>query len=185
MSFTLSRLAPYACPIFGFHQVNKLLSKATDMEKAGLWNNDGSTRYSQGRRSSIKWLHRETEHDLAPEFDRLDKYMQVVAEEYGFKVKPIQYLQLAKYGPLDWFNWHYDNAVPGDKRLLTVSIELQRATLGGGLEFDCYKEGIPRNFDLWSEGIGCGTFFPCYLKHKAKRVYWGERIAAIAWAEEV
>lgn len=184
MTHSLSRLAPYACPMIGFHQVDKLLAKATDMEPAGLWNNDHSTRYSMGRRSDIKWLYRNREHDLWEEFDRIDRYFDAVADMYGFKVKPITYMQLARYRPGGWFNWHYDNAVPGDKRLLTVSIELKHATLGGGLEFDCYKEGIPQNFNVWSEGIGCGTFFPCYLKHKAKRVYLGERIAAVAWAEE-
>lgn len=180
--FSYSRLAPTTFPMLGKKAVDLLKTKAVDMKPAGVMSLDWSSKLSLARRSKIKWLYPTHNPDLDEVFDVVNIFMDSVARQYGFKIKTVDALQLTKYNIGDHFGWHWDNSNPGDRRILSVSIPLQNAKIGGNLKFDCY-EPARRGQEL-TDKIGCGTFFPTFIKHKVTPVLLGERISLVAWAEE-
>lgn len=179
----LSRCAPVSFPLLSFSQVNKLIDRSKENTfTAGVLKNDGSTGKSLGRRSTLTWL-RDSETEFSDVFMDVNLALQVTADRYGFKINPVEAMQLTTYDRGGLYRWHYDNAIPGDKRLLSISIELQQATFGGGISF------LPMSGNFWEGREHCGdvgsaTIFPTYLLHQANPVWWGQRIALIAWANE-
>jgi PKHD-type hydroxylase len=143
---------------------------------------DGSERGSLGRRSTITWL-RDSEEGYEDIFTDVNAALQVASKQYGFDTEPLNAFQLTTYNKLGYYRWHYDNAVPGDRRLLSISVELQHAKLGGGLSFlplaGAYWSGIEH-----AGQIGAATIFPTYLIHQANTVWLGQRISLVGWVNE-
>lgn len=179
----LSRCSPTSLPLLTQSQVDKLISRSkVNTFTAGVQKMDGGERRSFGRRSTLTWL-RDCEEGYEDIFGRVNAAMQDAADGYKFKIDNVYAIQLTTYDKFQYYRWHYDNAVPGDTRLLSISIELQHATVGGGIEF------LPLAGQYWQGHEHCGkigaaTIFPTYLIHQAKPVWLGTRISAVAWAYE-
>ena len=118
----------------------------------------------------------------APHFQWIYNYIAAVTDEvnnehYQFDIMDMQSIQVLRYRPGQWFHWHYDT-FDGSDRKLTVVINLSAPNdyIGGGLqvEGDWIRQDKARD-------QGSASFFPAWLKHRARAPIWGTRWALVAW----
>ncbi len=146
------------------------------MKRAPVMAKDGSHVRSMTRTCASCWLPK------APHFQWLYNYVAAVTDEvntahYRFDVMDMQNLQVLRYRPGQWFKWHFDT-FDGSDRKLTMVINLSRPEeyVGGGLQVDGDWYNVERHRDQ-----GAATFFPAWMKHRAKAPIWGTRWALVAW----
>jgi len=104
---------------------------------------------------------------------------EVNNEHYKFNITDMQQLQVLRYRPGQWFRWHFDAIeTDGDIRKMTMVINLSKPTdyMLGGLQVD----GNWYNSEE-SGNQGAASFFPSWMKHRAKAPIWGTRWALVAW----
>ena len=146
------------------------------MKRAPVMAKDGKNVLSRTRTCASCWLPK------APHFQWLYNYVAAVTDEvntahYRFDVMDMQNLQVLRYSPGQWFKWHFDT-FDGSDRKLTMVINLSRPEeyVGGGLQVDGDWHGVE-----YRKVQGAATFFPSWMKHRAKAPIWGTRWALVAW----
>ena len=146
------------------------------MKRAPVMAKDGKNVLSRTRTCASCWLPK------APHFQWLYNYVAAVTDEvnkahYRFDVMDMQNLQVLRYSPGQWFKWHFDT-FDGSDRKLTMVINLSRPEeyVGGGLQVDGDWHGVEHR-----KVHGAATFFPSWMKHRAKAPIWGTRWALVAW----
>ena len=153
-------------------------SKALGMRRAPVLAKDGSRVISRTRTCSSCWIPK------SPHFQWLYNYVAAVVDEantahYQFDITDMQQLQVLRYQPFQKFKWHFDTIeTEGDIRKITMVINLSRPQdyLLGGLQVD----GNWHNHQE-ARNQGSASFFPAWMKHKAKAPLWGERWSLVAW----
>jgi hypothetical protein len=154
------------------------LGKGASMEKAKLQHSDGNWKVGRGRNCSLTWISKETP-GVSWLFQRFGyTFNKINDENYGFRVRMPIALQFTEYKMFQNYDWHFDNGAEGDVRLLACVVNLKNALLGGGTDIKANN---------WVNGtsaynVGAGTFFPCYLLHRAKKVLLGSRYSLVGWA---
>jgi hypothetical protein len=154
------------------------LGKGAIMEKAKLQHTDGNWRVGRGRNCSLAWIGRDVP-GASWVFQRFSYiFNKITDENYGFRIRPPVALQFTEYKMLQNYDWHFDNGAENDVRLLTCVVNLKNAVWGGGTQIKAnnWVDGDKAN------NIGAGTFFPCYLLHRAKKVILGTRYSLVGWA---
>jgi len=118
----------------------------------------------------------------APHFNWLYNYVAAVTDEtntahYQFDVMDMQNLQVLRYRPGQWFKWHLDT-FDGSDRKLTMVINLSRPEeyVGGGLQVEGDWHNVAHHREQ-----GAATFFPAWMRHRAKAPILGTRWALVAW----
>lgn len=146
------------------------------MKRAPVMAKDGRNVLSRTRTCASCWLPK------SPHFQWLYNYVAAVTDEvntahFRFDVMDMQNLQVLRYRPGQWFKWHFDT-FDGSDRKLTMVINLSRPEeyLGGGLQVDGDWYGVEHR-----KAQGAATFFPAWMKHRAKAPIWGTRWALVAW----
>ena len=146
------------------------------MKRAPVMAKDGRNVVSLTRTCAPCWLPK------APHFQWIYNYVAAVVDEvntahFQFDVMDMQTLQVLRYHPGQWFRWHFDT-FDGSDRKMTMVINLSRPGeyVGGGLQV----EGDWHNVEHHREQ-GAATFFPAWMKHRAKTPIWGTRWALVAW----
>lgn len=153
-------------------------SKAIGMKRAPVMAKDGTRVVSRTRTCSSCWIPK------SPHFQWLYNYVAAVVDEantahYQFDITDMQQLQVLRYQPLQKFKWHFDTIeTEGDIRKITMVINLSRPQdyLLGGLQVD----GNWHNHQE-ARNQGSASFFPAWMKHKAKAPLLGERWSLVAW----
>jgi hypothetical protein len=154
----------------------RMLSKDR-LERATTLSMDGKRVRSLTRTCDYGWLN---EGD--GRWDWLKEKMWMAADEANMflqcEISGMESLQVLRYRPMQWFKWHFDG-YSGSPRKATLVVQLSspREYFMGGLQLDGYDhQGLDS-----SKMQGAGTFFPSYLKHRAKAPWWGERWSLVAW----
>lgn len=151
-------------------------AKAIGMKRAPVLAKDGTRVKSYTRTCSSCWVPK---NDT---FGWLYNYVAAVTDEvnkkhYRFDITDMQQLQVLRYKPMQWFKWHFDT-YDGSDRKLTMVINLSDPSkyVGGGLQVD----GDWLNSDK-SSNQGAASFFPSWIKHRARAPLLGERWVLVAW----
>jgi PKHD-type hydroxylase len=147
-------------------------------EDGKLQHKDGRWAKGTGRNCSLAWLH-STAMGSGWIFKKIHYALQQVNDEcYGFNIKIPYSLQFTEYKAFQNYDWHFDNGAENDVRLLACVVNLKNASIGGGTEIKAngWKNGYLAN------NVGSATIFPCYLLHRAKKVYLGTRYSLVGWA---
>ena len=148
-------------------------------EEGRLQHKNGRWAKGVGRNCSIAWFHT-TSIGSGWFFKKLHYALQSINDEYyGFKIKVPYSLQFTEYKAFQKYDWHFDNGAENDTRSLACVVNLQNAVLGGGTEIKAneWKNGE------FSGDVGSATIFPCYLLHRAKKVYLGTRYSLVGWTK--
>lgn len=128
------------------------------------------------RRSTIRALARDARTGWV--YDKLERAVAEVNRQYRFDVSGIEEMQLARYGPGHFYDWHMDIGKGVlSTRKLSVSLQLSdpAAYDGGDLEIQYRDEGPA------AKAIGTVIVFPSYLSHRVTPVTRGERWSLVAW----
>lgn len=155
------------------HDANKI-----GMKRAPVLAKDGTNVKSWNRTCASCWVPKDGL------FDWLYNYVAAVTDEvnrehYQFDITDMQQLQVLRYRPGQWFRWHFDAIeTQGDIRKMTMVINLSPASgyIGGGLQVD----GNWHNYQQ-ARDQGSASFFPSWMKHRAKAPIWGTRWVLVAW----
>ena len=146
------------------------------MKRAPVMAKDGKNVLSRTRTCASCWLPK------APHFQWLYNYVAAVTDEvntahFQFDVMDMQTLQVLRYRPGQWFRWHFDT-FDGSDRKLTMVINLSEPNdyIGGGLQVEGEWEGMEHRMKQ-----GAATFFPAWMKHRARAPIFGTRWALVAW----
>jgi PKHD-type hydroxylase len=148
------------------------------MKRAPVLAKDGTHVRSWNRTCASCWVPKSSL------FEWLYNYVAAVTDEvnrqhYQFDITDMQQLQVLRYRPGQWFRWHFD-AIESQKdiRKMTMVINLSPACgyIGGGLQVD----GNWHNHEQAREQ-GSASFFPAWMKHRAKAPIWGTRWVLVAW----
>jgi PKHD-type hydroxylase len=146
------------------------------MKRAPVMAKDGKNVLSRTRTCASCWLPK------APHFQWLYNYVAAVTDEvntahYRFDVMDMQNLQVLRYRPGQWFKWHFDTFDGSDRKLtMVINLSRQEEYVGGGLQVDGDWHGVE-----YRKVQGAATFFPSWMKHRAKAPIWGTRWALVAW----
>lgn len=126
-----------------------------------------STIHAVARSERTGWLYAKLENAVAE-----------VNQGYRFELEGIGELQLARYGPGHFYDWHLDIGKGSlSTRKLSVSLQLSDPADydGGDLEIQFDKDGPS------PKAIGTLIVFPSYLCHRVMPVTRGERWSLVAW----
>ena len=132
---------------------------------------------SELRSSHIKWIE-DDEIEIA---DRLLRRIhRINADAFGFDLHNyVKELQLTRYGPQDFYDWHTDNVVgdfPSCRKLsAVVNLSNQSSYTGGG--FELYGHVLPPE----ASQMGTLIVFPSFYLHRAKKVESGVRYSLVTW----
>jgi PKHD-type hydroxylase len=151
-------------------------AKIIGMTRAPVLAKDGSRVLSLNRTCSSCWVPKSNHHQW------LYNYVWALAKEtnaehYGFDISDMQQLQILRYRPLQWFRWHFDTYDGSDRKLtLVINLSQPKSYLGGGLQVEADWENSEQ-----SRNQGAASFFPAWIKHRARAPLWGERWSLVAW----
>jgi PKHD-type hydroxylase len=151
-------------------------ASAIGMKRAPVLSKDGAKVKSYTRTCSSCWVPKSTA------FQWLYNYVAAVTDEvnnehYQFDITDMQQLQVLRYRPMQWFKWHFDT-YDGSDRKLTMVINLSDPSkyVGGGLQVEGDWENGEKSSDQ-----GAASFFPSWIKHRARAPLLGERWVLVAW----
>ena len=146
------------------------------MKRAPVLAKDGRNVVSLNRTCSSCWIPKALHHNW------IYNYVWALAQEtndkhYQFAISDLQQLQILRYKPMQWFKWHFDT-YDGSYRKLTMVINLSDPStyLGGGLQVEADWENGDK-----SSVQGAASFFPSWIKHRARAPLFGERWVLVAW----
>ncbi|NBP29688.1 MAG: 2OG-Fe(II) oxygenase [Flavobacteriia bacterium] len=165
--------------LFTKEECQQIIAIGNDLlkEEGKLQHKDGRWAKGTGRNCRISWLHNTTPVDWV--FKKLRTTCNFVNDQfYGFNLIMPSSAQFTEYRAFQKYDWHFDNGAVNDVRLLACVVNLQNAIIGGGTEIRA---------NGWMNGeeankVGATTFFPCYLLHRAKKVWLGTRYSLVFWA---
>ena len=153
-------------------------AKQIGMKRAPVLSQDGRHVKSLNRTCASCWVPK------SDGFKWLYNYVAAVVDEvnnehYRFDITDMQQLQVLRYRPGQWFKWHFDAIeTEGDIRKMTMVINLSKPGdyKLGGLQVD-------GNWHNWEQSKyqGAASFFPSWMKHRAKAPIWGTRWVLVAW----
>lgn len=129
------------------------------------------------RRSSVAWLPM-ADGSLQWLVNRLWASARSANQWLGFEITSLEALQLARYGPGDYFDWHVDcgrDSTAFRKLSLSVQLSPSKDYRGGDLEFVGVRDL------LMARHIGNCVAFPAYLGHRLTPVLAGQRYSLVAW----
>ena len=120
--------------------------------------------------------------DTQPKYDWLQNKILRTFIEYGderrYKIHSVISMRCSELGPDASLPWHIDNYYNGvDDRILSMTIEVQNAERGGGLELDTFM--TPRIIRLEP---GDAIIFNATERHRSIRVMEGTRKIITAFA---
>lgn len=146
------------------------------LEKATVMKRDGSNQRSIARTCSSCWLPK------SQNYQWLYNYIasivdEVNTEHYRFDIMDMQNFQVLRYRPGQWFHWHWD-FYDGSDRKMTMVVNLSDSSdyIGGGLQVDGNWSGKEN-----CRNIGAASFFPAWMKHRARAPIWGTRWVLVGW----
>ena len=146
------------------------------MKRAPVLAKDGSKVLSTTRTCASCWLPK------APHFQWIYNYIAAITDDvntrhYRFDVMDMQQLQVLRYRPGQWFKWHFDTYDGSDRKLtMVINLSAPNDYIGGGLQVEGDWHGVEH-----CRSQGAATFFPAWMKHRAKAPIWGTRWALVAW----
>ena len=132
--------------------------------------------YSRKRKFHSAFLKRNPDTDWL--YERIfAKTGEINTEFWRFELDGLQELEVIRYQPGQYFEWHTD-VRPGDPRKVTCVVNLSpdKSYWRGGLRVKgthVGKEIAPLQ--------GAGTWFPSYLPHQATAPWWGKRWVLVAF----
>lgn len=146
------------------------------MKRAPVLAKDGSHVKSLNRTCASCWIPK------APNFQWIYNYVAAVVDDvntthYQFDIQDMQNFQVLRYRPGQWFRWHFDTFDGSDRKLtMVINLSRQEEYVGGGLQVDGDWDGVEHR-----KAQGAATFFPSWMKHRAKAPIFGTRWALVAW----
>lgn len=158
-----------------------------------LWNHETKTRaeVSGGDSLYVEEIRRSSVIPVMPEeqyewiFNRISTLAsQANIEKYGFDILGLyEPLQMAEYGPDDYFQWHMDFG-PGEssrrKLSLTVQLSDPDSYEGGNLQFLINNRTVDAPRDR-----GTVVIFPSFVLHRVTPVTSGRRRSIVGWISGV
>ena len=107
--------------------------------------------------------------------DRIFQQFSVYAEEFGYQVHSLAMVGYSEFGKGATLPWHTDwYGGYHDDRVLTMSIQIQRAQLGGGLQFP--------GSEIIQLDDGDAVIFDSRVRHRSVRVVSGIRKIVVSFA---
>jgi len=155
-----------------------------------LWDNDKiieakvskagePTALDELRKSRIMFINTEKENEWI--YNKLAQAcLELNTMRFKFDISGFQTeLQLAKYGPEDFFEWHMDYG-PGEasSRKLSITVQLSdpEEYEGGDLQFLINQNALSA-----SKKKGTAIIFPSYAVHRVLPVTSGTRQSVVGW----
>ena len=130
----------------------------------------GTTWSGRGRTSGVHWLDPEA---FAGLYEAVLGRMEWMAAHWNLPAGPrVELMQLARYGPGGWFDWHPD-AGPEYNRAISACAPVRHAGAGGGFELAGRGEMALAPGDL--------VVFPSTACHRVIPVSAGERLSLTQW----
>lgn len=129
------------------------------------------------RSSRIRWMNPSAENQWV--YEKLWAAVEYVNQRYRFDIDRISEVQIARYGPGDFYDWHVDiGKAATSTRKLSLSVQLSDGGdyQGGELVIHDQQDSKPVKV------IGSVIVFPSFLPHRVKEVTFGERWSLVAWA---
>lgn len=131
------------------------------------------------RRSRIMFINGMKENDWI--YDKLaTACIQINTNRFKFDITGFQTeLQLATYGPEDFFEWHMDYGagdVSNRKLSITVQLSDPEEYEGGDLQFMINHKAVSA-----PKAKGTAIIFPSYAIHRVLPVTSGERKSIVGW----
>ena len=146
------------------------------MKRAPVLAKDGSKVKSYTRTCDSCWVPK------SDGFKWLYSYVAAVADEvnnehYRFDITDMQQLQVLRYRPGQWFKWHFDTFDGSDRKLtMVINLSDPKSYVRGGLQLEADWMNVSD-----ANKQGSATFFPSWIKHRARAPIWGTRWALVAW----
>ncbi len=128
------------------------------------------------RHSTIRWMTPSTGCQWI--YKKLWSAVEKVNERYQFDICGIREVQVARYVPGDFYDWHLDiGKTDTSTRKLSISVQLSEPSSyeGGELVLRDYEKEEPVT------EIGSVIVFPSYLSHRVNIILTGERWSLVAW----
>ena len=148
---------------------------AVGMERALVRTGDGLQK-SRVRTSDVVRLPRIPEREWL--YERILASSAAINSQYWrFALTGIDEIQISRYRPLKHYLWHFDT-FPGSTRKITFVVNLSspKTYWRGGLEIRGRHDNVET-----APLQGSATWFPSYLRHRAKAPWFGERWVLVTW----
>jgi len=131
------------------------------------------------RTSVVRWIYPDTNNAWL--FDRIGGLVKGCNDvRYGFDLWAMtEGLQIAEYGPGNFFEWHKDHAKGRQStRKLSITIQLSDPSEydGGDMEFLAGPEILTA-----PKAIGTAMVFPAFVMHRVTPVTRGTRRSLVSW----
>lgn len=128
------------------------------------------------RSSKIRWMNPSTQTRWV--YEKLWVAIEQVNRNYRFDLDGIREVQIARYGPGDFYDWHVDigkDATSTRKLSLSVQLSDPETYRGGDLILQYHEDKEP------VRDLGSVIVFPSYLSHRVNAITEGERWSLVAW----
>lgn len=130
------------------------------------------------RRGRVAWLLPQPDNHWL--FDRIAGLLAAGAAQMGVDARGlVEPLQLVRYGPGDYLNWHIDTLdLPDSVRKVSITIQLSppQTYSGGRLQSFLQRRAT------WPTERGTALVFPSFVVHRVQPVRSGLRTALVGWA---
>jgi PKHD-type hydroxylase len=154
-------------------QIRELSASLPTME-GGI--TDKGTQSHDIRRSTIRWMAPSTSCQWI--YQKLWSAVEEVNQCFQFDIYDIREVQIARYIPGDFYDWHLDigrNKTSTRKLSLSVQLSDPSSYEGGELVLRDFDDEEP------VKEIGTVFVFPSYISHRVNRILTGERWSLVAW----
>ena len=165
--------------VFSREDVARILALAAEKEPEQASVGNDRTLDGAIRSSTVRWIYPNEKNFWL--FDRIAGLIKGCNEaRYGFDLWAMsEGLQIADYGPGNFFSWHKDHG-NGSHSIRKLSITIQLSDPGdyegGDMEFMAGPQ-----VQVAPKSLGTAIIFPSFVMHRVTAVTRGKRRSLVSW----